>query len=310
MTHSTWDNGRVCANSLKTYNSTESTWDQISPVGGCRRSAHSFPCLAHLPLHHYFRGFFWLRSPLWSPSQHFKMITHTLHPICSLLAPISPVGLNSSDHRSSSFSEPSIACLSWPSHFPAPLWQLPGIISQKKYSCPLNNTGLHCVGPLTRGFSITTCTVFNLVGNLEMQGPLYALVPGISCRGLKHPWNLVSKRILNQFPGVPGNNWVLWSRKLHVISDGMGSGAAAASVVQEATVLALESLTLCVLEEPKTKHWLQFYAYLFLVKYFEDNIITTKQNCVGLCYMGYVTGTHKIGIKNCSCGIKQQTLVI
>lgn len=52
--------------------------------------------------------------------------------------PISPVGLNSSYHRSSGFSEPPVACLSWPSHFPAPLWQLPGIISQKKYSCPLN----------------------------------------------------------------------------------------------------------------------------------------------------------------------------
>lgn len=92
------------ANSLKTYNkSTKSTRGPINTVTGSRRlpgsSTHSPP--------RFFQG---LQSPIWPPSQHFKIITHpqeTGMQVPSPLDPylfstgsqISPVGLNSSYHR-------------------------------------------------------------------------------------------------------------------------------------------------------------------------------------------------------------------
>lgn len=146
-----------CANSLKTYSSTKSSWTKsvLSVAAGAPPIVPPFGTLAIAPP---------LLSGLLLATKSILVTLSALQNYHSPLYPhlfsngslISPVvaGLNSSYHRRSGFNEPCIAYLSWPSHFPAPLWQLPGIISPKKYSCPLNNTGLHCMGPLTRMFFV------------------------------------------------------------------------------------------------------------------------------------------------------------
>lgn len=95
-------------------------------------------------------------------------------------------------------------------------------IITKYYSCPLNSTGLNCIGPL--GFSsISLWSVLNIpgfhicgfiyplpkryfrstVGNLWMRTD-YALFCAILYEGLEHPQSLLSAGILGPTP------WGYW----------------------------------------------------------------------------------------------------
>lgn len=141
---------------------------------------------------------------------------------------------------------------------------------------------------------------WSVVGNLWVQGRLYALSHSIFYKELEHPWSLVSMGVLDQSPADTEGQLNFGGIKSYMWIFDCAGVARLPPLLLKGQLYLRGNLALSVLGEHKTRHYLQFHICLLLSEIFwrQYNYYKTTRHRVVLLRKGMCNRyTKKLALK-------------